>query len=181
MSAYENERWWAADQTAAFLSVDRDTCRRAFYGEPLSLVSEVVGWVRSQEHEPNYDPEKLIEGWAREVGAGVFDEERRGKSNFTHVGEVVADEFLHLASKRPELEYELEYRLYLICVQLEEAKVGRQLITSELEQFTRRFYAPSYRRDLQKIPQRLWDELYLDLEQENPRTRRKRPPRRKLG
>ena len=67
----DNERWKIADQTAAFLAVDRDVCRRAFYGEPLGLVSEVVRWVRSEKDAPDFDPEKMITDWARDVGAGV--------------------------------------------------------------------------------------------------------------
>jgi hypothetical protein len=176
--AFDNDRWRIADQTAAFLSVDRDVCRRAFYEEPLSLVSEVVGWIRSWEDEPGYDPERMIEGWARDVGAGVFDEDRRYKSDLTHVGEILSAEFTRLAFERPELDHEYDYHLYLICVRLEEDRLGRRLTTSELDRFTRRFYAPSYLRDLEKIPKEQWDQLHSELEHEEPRTRRKRPPRR---
>jgi hypothetical protein len=156
-------------------------CRRAFYEEPLSLVSEVVESVRSWEGDPSHDPEKMIEDWARDVDAGVFDEERRYKSDLTHVGEIMGGELLRLAFKRPELDRNYEYHLYLICVQLEEDRLGRQLMTSELERFTRRFYAPSYRRDLGNIPKERWDELHSELEHDNPRTRQKRPPRRRAG
>ncbi len=176
--ASDNDRWRIADQTAAFLSVDRDVCRRAFYEEPLGLVSEVVGWVRSWEDEPGYDPERMIEDWARDVGAGVFDEYRRHKSDLTHVGEILSGEFVRLAFERPELDGEYDYHLYLICVRLEEDRLGRRLTTSELDRFTRGFYAPSYLRDLGRIPKEHSDQLHSELEHEEPSTRRKRPPRR---
>lgn len=181
MRAYDNERWRIADQTAAYLSVDRDVCRRAFHGESLSFISEVVESVRSWEDDPDYDPEKMIEDWAREVGAGVFDENRRGANGFTHVGDIVAHEFLRLAFKRPELNRSYDYHLYLICVRLEEDRIGRQLTTSELERFTRRFYAPNYRRDMERIPEERWNELHAELEHEDAHARKKRPPRRRAG
>ncbi len=179
--AFENERWRIADQTAAFLSIDRDVCRRAFYGESLNLVSQVVESVRSWESDPDYDPEKMIEDWGRDVGAGVFDEERRYKSDLTHIEKVLSGEVLRLALERPELRHENDYLLYLVCVRIEEERLGRQLATSELDRFTHRFYAPSYRRNLEKIPKEQWDELHSELEHEEPRTRHKRPPRRKAG
>ena len=179
--AYETERWRIADQTAAFLSVDRDACRRAFYAESLSLISEVVESVRSCENDPDYDPERMIEDWARNVGAGVFDEDRRYKNDLTHVEKIVPGEFFRLAFNRPELDRENDYHLYLVCVRIEEERLGRQLTTSELDRFTRRFYAPSFRRNLEKIPKEQWDELHSELEHEEPRTHQKRPPRRKAS
>jgi hypothetical protein len=156
-------------------------CRRAFYGEPLSLVSEVVEAVRSWEDDPDYKPEELIENWARDVGAGVYDEVRRYGSDLVHVGEIVSVMFQRFALERPELDDEYDYHLYLVCMQLEEDKLGRQLTTSELDRFTRNFYAPSYRRDMEKIPKEQWDQLYSELGNEEPSTRRKRPPRRRAG
>jgi len=88
---------------------------------------------------------------------------------------------LHLALERPKLDGEYEYHLYLVCVRLEEDELGRQLTASELDRFTRSFYAPSYRRDLETIPKELWDQLNSELEEEAPSARRKRPPRRRAG
>ena len=178
---FEDDRWEIEDLTAAFLQIDRDVCRRAFYGESLSLVSDVVGWVRSWKGDPNYDPEQMIEDWAREVGAGIFDEDRSYRSDLKHVGESLSGELLRLAFKRPELDDEYDYHLYLICVRLEEDKIGRQLTTSELDQFTRRFYAPSYRRDLERIPKEQWEQLHWELNHEEPSSRRKRPLRRRVS
>lgn len=175
----DNERWRIADQTAAFLSIDRDVCRRAFYAEPLRLVSEVVQWVRSEKDAPNFDPEKMIVDWARDVGAGVFDEDRGRGRDLIHVGGIVAGEFLQLASNRPKFDHDYDYTLFLVCVRLEESRVGRRLTPSELDGFTRSFNAPSYRRDLKRIPQEQWDELHAELEYEEPRTRLKRPPYRR--
>jgi hypothetical protein len=181
VKTYDNERWRIADQTAAFLQFDRDVCRRAFYREPLNLVSEVVGWVRSCEDDPDYDGERLVEDWARDVGAGVYDEDRRYESDLVHVGEAMSGVFRRLALERPELDDEYDYHLYLICVRLKEHELGRQLTTSELDQFTRRFYAPNYWRDLGRIPKEEWDQLHLELEHEEHSTRRKRPPSRRAG
>jgi hypothetical protein len=147
----------------------------------LGLVSEVVEAVRSWKDDPDYDPEKLIESWARDVGAGVYDEERRHGGDLVHIGDIVGDQLLRLALKRPKLDGEYDYHLYLVCVRLEEDKLGRQLTASELDRFTRSFYVPSYRRDLETIPREVWDQLDSDLEQEAPRAHRKRPPRRRAG
>jgi hypothetical protein len=181
LRTYGDERWRIADQTAAFLQVDRDVCRRAFYEEPLGLVSEVVEAVRSWEDDPDYDPENLIESWARNEGAGVYDEERRHGGGLVPLGVLVGDQLLRLALNRPKLDGEYDYHLYLACMRLEEDKLGRQLTASELDRFTRSFYAPSYRRDLETIPREVWDQLDSELEEEAPASRQKRPPRRKAG
>jgi hypothetical protein len=68
----ENERWRFADRAAEFLSVDREVCRRAFHEEPEKRVQEVVRWILSECDLPGYDPERMIERWAREQGAGVY-------------------------------------------------------------------------------------------------------------
>jgi hypothetical protein len=181
VKTYDNERWRIADQTAAFSASRWDVCRRAFYKEPLGLVSKVVYSVRSWEDDPVYDPEKLIESWARDVDAGVYDEDRRYGGDLVPIGDIARDEFLHLALERPKLDGEYDYHLYLVCVRLEEDELGRQLTASELDRFTRSFYAPSYRRDLETIPKELWDQLTSELEEEAPSARRKRPPRRRAG
>ena len=75
---FTNEEWRLADKAAAFLQVDRDVCRRAFHREPAHRVREVVQWVLSERNLPGYDPESMIEGWARDHGAGVYSGQRRG-------------------------------------------------------------------------------------------------------
>jgi hypothetical protein len=70
----ESERWRVADRAADFLSVDREVCRRAFLREPEERVREVVRWVLSERDLPEHDPERMIERWAREQGAGVYDQ-----------------------------------------------------------------------------------------------------------
>jgi hypothetical protein len=70
----ESERWRVADRAANFLSVDREVCRRAFLREPEERVREVVRWVLSERDLPEHDPERMIERWAREQGAGVYDQ-----------------------------------------------------------------------------------------------------------
>ena len=151
MRTYGNERWRIADQTAAFLQVDRDVCRRAFYEEPLGLVSEVVEAVRSWEDEPGYDPEELIENWARDEGAGLYDAKHCRGGGLVPLGDIMGDQLLRLALNRPKLDGEYDYHLYFACVRLEEDKLGRQLMASELDRFTRCFYAPSYRGDWSTI------------------------------
>ena len=73
----DNERWRGADRAADFLSVDREVCRRAFHREPEERVREVVRWVLSERDLPGYDPEQMIERWAREQGFGVYNRDRR--------------------------------------------------------------------------------------------------------
>ena len=181
MRTYGNERWRIADQTAAYLQVDRDVCRRAFYREPLGLVSEVVEAVCSWKDDPDYDLEELIESWARDESAGLYDEGRRHGGSLVPIGEIMGDQLLRLALNRPKMDGEYDYHLYLACVRLEEAKLGRQLTASELDRFTRSFYAPGYRRDLETIPREVWVRLNSELEEEAPTSSRKRPPRRKAG
>jgi hypothetical protein len=181
MRPHGDERWRIADQTAAHLQIDRDVCRRAFYGEPLGLVSEVVEAVCSWKDDPDYDPEELIESWARDEGAGVYEEGRCHRGSLVPIGNIVGDQLLRIALNRPKLDGEYDYHLYLACVRLEEEKLGRQLTASELDRFTRSFYAPGYRRDLETIPREVWEQLDSELEEEAPTARRKRPPRRKAG
>jgi predicted nuclease of restriction endonuclease-like RecB superfamily len=76
-SMIENERWRTADRAADLLSVDREVCRRAFYREPEERVREVVQWVLSERDLPEHDPERMIERWALEHGAGVYSRDRR--------------------------------------------------------------------------------------------------------
>jgi hypothetical protein len=73
----ENERWRAADRAAETLSVDWEVCRRAFYREPEERVQEVVRRILSERDLPEHDPERMIERWAREHGAGVYNRYRR--------------------------------------------------------------------------------------------------------
>jgi len=149
--------------------------------EPLGLVAEVVEAVCSWKDDPDYDPEELIESWAGDVGAGLYDEERRHGGGLVPIGNIMGDEFHRLAIERPKLDSEYEYHLYLACVRLEEDKLGRQLTVSELDRFTHSFYAPGYRRDLETIPREVWVQLNSELEEEAPTARRKRPPRRRAG
>jgi len=76
-NAIDNERWRVADQAANFLSVDREVCRRAFHNEPEQRVREVVRWILVERNTFGRDPERTIERWAREHGAGVYDEDHR--------------------------------------------------------------------------------------------------------
>lgn len=88
VSASKNEYWGVADWAANFLSIDRDVCRRAFYEEPEERVREVVQWVLAQADLPGYEPERAIEGWARERGAGAYGEDRR-RGSLEHIGGIV--------------------------------------------------------------------------------------------
>ena len=87
-SMIENERWRVADRAADFLSVDREVCRRAFHQEPEERVREVVRWVLSERDLPEHDPERMIERWAREQGAGVYDQSYRA-GGLEHLEEVL--------------------------------------------------------------------------------------------
>jgi hypothetical protein len=48
-----------------------------FYQEPEERVYEVVRQVLAERDLPEHDPERMIEGWAREHGAGVYGEKRQ--------------------------------------------------------------------------------------------------------
>ena len=87
-SVIENEGWRVADRAANLLSVDRDVCRRAFYQEPEERVGEVVRWVISERNLPGHDSERMIEGWAREHGAGVYGEDHR-RGSLEHIEGIV--------------------------------------------------------------------------------------------
>jgi hypothetical protein len=86
---FDNERWRLADQAANCLSIDREVCRRAFYQEPEERVHRVIRWVISERNLLGRHPERMIEGWARKRGAGVYGENRRHGS-LEHVEEIVA-------------------------------------------------------------------------------------------
>ncbi len=87
-SRIENERWRVADRAADLLSVDRDVCRRAFHREPEERVREVVRWVLSERDlSEHVDPERMIECWARDQGAGLYGGDRR-RTELEHVGEI---------------------------------------------------------------------------------------------
>lgn len=77
INAVENEGWAVADRAADFLRADREACRRAFCGEPEERVREVVEWVLSKGDLSEHDPERMIERWARQHGAGVYSRDRR--------------------------------------------------------------------------------------------------------
>ncbi len=89
VSASKNEDWGVADWAANFLSIDRDVCRRAFYEEPEERVREVVLWGLAQAHLSGHDPERAIESWARERGAGVYGEDRR-RGDLERIGGILA-------------------------------------------------------------------------------------------
>ena len=84
----ENERWRVADRAADYLSVDREVCRRAFHRETEERVREVVRWILSERDLPEYDPERMIERWAREQGAGVHAQNNR-TGGLEHLEEVL--------------------------------------------------------------------------------------------
>ena len=84
----ENERWRVADRAADYLSVDREVCRRAFHRETEERVHEVVRWILSERDLPEYDPERMIERWAREQGAGVYAQNHR-TGGLEHLEEVL--------------------------------------------------------------------------------------------
>ena len=86
---FDNERWRLADQAANCLSIDRDVCRRAFYQEPEERVHRVIRWVISERNLPGHDPERMIEGWARKHGAGVYGEDHR-RGGLEHIEGIVA-------------------------------------------------------------------------------------------
>jgi hypothetical protein len=87
-SIIENEGWRVADEAADLLSVDREVCRRAFYQEPEERVYEVVRQVLAERDLPEHDPERMIEGWAREHGAGVYGKRPR-RSNLENIEGIV--------------------------------------------------------------------------------------------
>ena len=89
-NAIENERWRVADRAADLLSVDREACRRAFHHEPEEHVREAVRWALSERNLPGHAPERMIEGWARERGAGVYSENGRRGGGLEHVEGIVA-------------------------------------------------------------------------------------------
>ena len=88
-NATESEDWRVADRAADLLSVDREVCRRAFYREPEERVREVIRRVLAERDLPEHDPERMIEGWAHEHGAGVYGEKQRRRGGLEHVEGIV--------------------------------------------------------------------------------------------
>ena len=154
-----SEDWRLPDLTAAYLCVDRDVCRRAFFDETVEAVSEAVRYVLAGKGAPDYDPERALTEWARGRGAGVFGEKRhRTHGQLRHVGAVAEGVLLGLVERRPRLNPASEHHLYLAGVRAEERRLERDMTPSELERFERRFHAAGYRRNLDAIPPEAWDE-----------------------
>ena len=84
----KDQGWGLADQAANLLCIDRDVCRRAFYGEPEERVREVVRWVLSERDLPGHDPERMVERWAREYETGIYGRNRR-RGSVEHVEEIL--------------------------------------------------------------------------------------------
>jgi hypothetical protein len=59
-----------------------------FYQEPEERVYEVVRQVLAERDLPEHDPERMIEGWAREHGAGVYGKRQR-RSNLGNIEGIV--------------------------------------------------------------------------------------------
>lgn len=84
----ENEGWRVADEAADLLEVDREVCRRAFYQEPEERVCDVIKWILAERDLPEHDPERMIESWACEHGAGVYGKRQR-RSNLENIEGIV--------------------------------------------------------------------------------------------
>jgi hypothetical protein len=76
-SVFNSEDWRFAGKAAAFLGVDRDLCRRALHWEPACCVRALARRVLFGCNLPAYNPEQVIEEWARERRAGVYGAGRR--------------------------------------------------------------------------------------------------------
>jgi hypothetical protein len=82
-----NEDWRLADKVAAFLRVDRDVRRRAFYREPEHRVRGVVRWVLRHRGLADHNRERMIEGWVRRSRPALRGESRRS-GDLEHDGEL---------------------------------------------------------------------------------------------
>jgi hypothetical protein len=68
-------------------------------------------------------------------------------SELEHIGKVVRRTY-------PEL---------MAAVREEEARLGRPMLPSEVEEHARAFFAPQYREDLRAISDKAWEELHEEL------------------
>ncbi len=65
------------DQVAFLLGVSGKVSRRAFLGEPVTLVLGMAEWILSRSGEEGFDAEFLLPGWAKCRGRGMWREEDR--------------------------------------------------------------------------------------------------------
>lgn len=169
-----NDEWRIPDQAASFLFADRDVCRKVFHREPLDRVVMVIDWILFNQDVLSYDLEGELIEWAIEYGAGVYGPNRR-QGDLESVGEILYHEISYgvlswIETERPGLTYAEECRIYFKRLRDKEENIGRQLTPSELDAFTRAFYAADYRKDLEKVSQEQWEELREELEERKPRT-----------
>jgi hypothetical protein len=59
-------------QVAALLLCDEEPIHKAFIGEPVEEVLEMVRWVLSHEDDEGFDPAEVLTAWAKKRGRGAW-------------------------------------------------------------------------------------------------------------
>ena len=71
-------------QAAAVLMCDEGPIRDAFIGEPAEEVLEMVRWALKRQGDEDFDPAKVLTGWAEKRGRGAWSARPRTSSPTGH-------------------------------------------------------------------------------------------------
>ena len=96
---------------------------------------------------------------------------RRGDEIVDNFGVASGDPFF-AAGRSSELEHigkviRRTYPELMAAVREEEARLGRPMLPSEVEEHARAFFAPQYREDLRAISYKAWEDLHEELMRED--------------
>lgn len=61
-------------QVAALLLCEEEPIRKAFVGEPVEEILEMVRWALSHEDDEDFDPAKVLTAWAKRRGRGAWSD-----------------------------------------------------------------------------------------------------------
>ena len=81
---------------------------------------------------------------------------------------VTAGDPFFAAGRSSELEHlgkivRCTYPELMAAVREEEARLGRPMLPSEVEEHARAFFAPQYREDLRAISDKAWEDMHEEL------------------
>lgn len=120
-----------------------DVCEN-LHGEPVKKALGLLEWAAKKPQSP-----EALRNKAKKDGLGKHSPQ---------------------GERSPRSDASEEYRRYMAFVERKQEESlkqrGRGLLSRELEDLAREFYAPEYRAELAKISPEAWDAFHRDLEEE---------------
>lgn len=118
--------------------------RENLYGEPVKKALGLLEWAAKRPQPP-----EALRNKAKKDGLGKHRPQ---------------------GGRSPRSDASEEYRLYMVFVERKQKESlkqrGRNLLSRELEDLAREFYAPEYRAGMAKISPEAWDAFHRELEEE---------------